>query len=146
MKNIDNVKKEEYKTSLRNCGKIVKLLFFVSLVIVLALVDLVLHKFKGVAIYLVLGILILLAYILLISLKNIVLRQKFLKMEIEDSSDELERTKFGILKLVTGEKIESTFILPKYRSSNYIDSTNNTIYHSDQVVGFQILERKNLLS
>jgi|GEM_PF-6565692 len=137
------ITKEKSETLLRSGNKSIKLLFFVSLVIVLALVDVVVNNFKGIGIYAMLGILIILDLLLLIHLKNIALRQNLLRIENENISDQIERTKFGILKLVTGEKIESTFIIPKYKTSDYIDKTNNATYHSDKVVGFQILEKNN---
>lgn len=138
--NIDN-RKEENETSLINGSKSIKLLFFIALLIVLAIVDLIVNNFRGIAIHAMLGLLIILDLFLLIDIKNIALRQHFLRKENEDISDQMERTKFGILKLVTGEKIESTFIIPRYKSSDYIDKTNNATYHSDKVVGFQILEK-----
>jgi DMSO/TMAO reductase YedYZ heme-binding membrane subunit len=104
-KEIIDTEKQKNETSLINGSKSIKLLFFVSMVIVCALVDLVVNNSKEIAIYAMLGILILLDLFLLIHLKNIALKQNFLRIENENISDQMERTKFGILKLVTGEKI-----------------------------------------
>lgn len=67
-------------------------------------------------------------------------KQKILaEIEIENYEDEERRTTQGILKLVTGADIKSTFITPKYKDDPYRDIDNNSIYYMDKIVGFERL-------
>lgn len=75
--------------------------------------------------------------IVFIDTMNLVKKIKFVQEDIADIENEESRTQKGILTLVTGEKIESTFILPKYKSSDYRDIKNDAVYHYDKVVGFK---------
>jgi hypothetical protein len=75
--------------------------------------------------------------IVFINTMNIVKKIRFVQDDITKLEDEESRTQKGILTLVTGEKIESTYILPKYKSFDYRDIENNAVYHYDKVVGFK---------
>ncbi|WP_419871043.1 hypothetical protein [Chryseobacterium sp. CT-SW4] len=137
MKNQMELLQEEKSVLDKKIDKKLKLLAVLLFIVLLAVINCFLHYLSR---DLRLGIFCFAIFCLMIGFietMKIVKKIRFVQDDITDLEDEENRTQKGILTLVTGEKIESTFIRPKYKSNDYRDIKNDAVYHYDKVVGFK---------
>lgn len=128
---------EEKSVLDKKIDKKLKLLAVLLFIVLLAFINCFLHYLSR---DLRLGIFCFAIFCLMIGFMEtmkIVKKIRFVQDNIADIEDKESRTQKGILTLVTGEKIDSTFILPKYKSFDYRDIKNDAVYHYDKVVGFK---------